>query len=346
MDVDYIIAGQGLAGSLFAWNAIQSGKIVKVFDSKSGHTCTRVAAGIVTPITGRQMKLTWKAGTLIPFSSAYYKELQMQLGKKFLQELPMFRLLHDNKARNDWDALSGEPAYCQFMTKSVLNNNPLLKAAGGIGEIKGAFWIDTVIMMDAFRDYFMKKSMLIEEDIDISQVFPLQDEVQYKGFSSKYMVFCEGHRVLQNSYFTKIPVVFAKGEVLTIRTDQNLPEAILNKNGFLLPLGRGEYKIGATYDWTSCDQLASKEGKTELESKIANIADISYEVIAQEAGIRPTIHDKRPVIGRHPDYATLAIFNGMGTKGVSLAPYFAKHLFLHLDKGEPLLPEIDVKRFF
>ena len=56
--------------------------------------------------------------------------------------------------------------------------------------------------------------------------------------------------------------------------------------------------------------------------------------------------DRRPVIGCHPEEDRVAIFNGLGTKGVSLAPYFSDLFAQHLVENRQLCSEVDVRRFF
>lgn len=49
---------------------------------------------------------------------------------------------------------------------------------------------------------------------------------------------------------------------------------------------------------------------------------IPYNVVEHKAGVRPSVSDRRPVLGPCKDYEQLVVFNGLGTKGVSLAPFF------------------------
>nr|MBX2815191.1 FAD-dependent oxidoreductase [Saprospiraceae bacterium] len=62
-------------------------------------------------------------------------------------------------------------------------------------------------------------------------------------------------------------------------------------------------------------------------------------------GVRPTTPDRRPFLGQSSDQPGLFILNGLGTKGLSLAPYLSKVLIQWMDFGIMPPPEIVASRF-
>jgi glycine/D-amino acid oxidase-like deaminating enzyme len=169
--------------------------------------------------------------------------------------------------------------------------------------------------------------------------------VEYKGHWAQRIIFCEGQYTQQNPYWNHLPFNPAKGEILTIRAE-NLPtDAIVSKGIFVLPLGNHTYKIGSTYYWDDKEEQPTERGRSELTQKLEEVITVPYEVIDHKAALRPTVTDRRPLIGLHPQYPSIGIFNGLGTRGVLLAPYFARHFMQHLLDGEELNSEVNVGRF-
>ena len=119
---------------------------------------------------------------------------------------------------------------------------------------------------------------------------------------------------------------------------------VLNKGVFILPEGNQQFRVGATYVWDKINEEITVEGKTELLQKLEKLIQTPYHVVEQKAGIRPSTKDRRPILGKHTELPQLAILNGMGTKAVLLAPYFAKQLFEHLYLGIKIHPEVDINR--
>jgi glycine/D-amino acid oxidase-like deaminating enzyme len=138
----------------------------------------------------------------------------------------------------------------------------------------------------------------------------------------------------------------AKGEILTIQCDDLPEEFILLSGIFLIPMGNKKFRAGSTYEWNFPHELPTDEGKLKLLKLLDEFLKLPYSVIDHRAGVRPTVKDRRPLIGSHPEHENVFLFNGMGTKGVQLIPYFADHFVGVLEKGKTLSGEVDVRRFF
>lgn len=190
--------------------------------------------------------------------------------------------------------------------------------------------------------------MLLEEKFDFSQLSVSENNISYKDLKVKKIIFCEGFKAIENPYFPKLPFKLTKGEILTIKLlgDKIIPtEKVVNKGVFILPLGNNTYKVGATYEWAELNEEATEKGKSELIEKLQKVIKTPFEIIDHQAGIRPTVNDRRPLLGFHSQHPQLAIFNGMGTKAVMLAPYFAKHFAEVLEGETSLDKEVDIARF-
>ena len=187
----------------------------------------------------------------------------------------------------------------------------------------------------------------MEETFDYNRVSFSENKVVYKDIEADKIIFCEGYKTIDNPYFSWLPFKLTKGEILTVKIpDFKIDdEFVLNKGVFILPLGNNIYKVGATYEWNDLTEKTTEKGKLELEDKLKKVIKLPFEIIDQQAGIRPTVLDRRPLIGIHSENNKLAVFNGMGTKGVMLVPHFANQFADFLINNIPLNKEVDIDRF-
>ncbi len=337
---DYLIVGQGLAGTLLAYFLLKRGKKVLIADLPDPRSSSRVAAGIYNPVTGRRFVKTWMADTIFPFAENTYRELEELTSSNFLFPKKIIRKLSSETEQTEWNKKASLPEYLTYVTE-IGGPNDLPVDVG----IRGGGNLDTAQMIQAMGDYFIKRDLLIQEEVKYHDIFKDDGLLEWLDIRAQKIIFCEGYRAMWNPWFETMPFTHAKGEILTIHAPDLKQDHILSKGIFILPIGNDLYKVGATYDWDDLTNETTDKAKRELLLKLDKIMECSYQIRDHKAGIRPTVRDRRPLIGMHPENSRLGIFNGLGTKGVSLAPYFASHFAAHLEEGIPLLKEVDIKRF-
>lgn len=341
---DYLIIGQGLAGSVLAVQLIGRGKRVLVLDQPEANMCSTVAAGIFNPVTtGRAMKQTWRAPELFSSLDAFYREAEVLTKSKFLYQKTIYRPFETIAEQNEWMAadmkskmfvgkVETHPVFDQYIT------NPF----GGL-VLKNGGYLNVRRFLSAVREYLMELNAFVSERFEESEMKIAGEGVQYRNLSASRVVFCQGFQSLESRYFSWVPIRTLKGEVLTIQAD--LPDdVIFNRGVYLVPDGSGTWKAGATYSHDT-NPGTSADGRAELERRIANMLKIPYAVTGQSWGFRPTTPDRKPILGIHPEFHRLGFFNGLGTKGVSLAPYFAGVLISALENGVPVDKEVDIGRY-
>jgi glycine/D-amino acid oxidase-like deaminating enzyme len=345
--VDYIIVGQGLAGTVLAHALHKEGKTILVAEDESPDAASRVAAGLYNPVTGKRMVKTWKANDLFPFLEMFYKEMEDQLGENFLHELPIYKPFGSIEEQNHWISQTSFADIKDLVDTSV----PASKYAQFIDNKYGGFETLRSGYLDVWKMVSLYKLFLIENDLYVKNKFdPLdmvfhEDCVEWNNIKAKKIIFCEGYKATLNPYFNWLPFVLAKGELITVKMDNADINGIINKGVFVIPLGKGEFKVGATYQWDYKDNNISDSAEKELSQKLEMLMKVPFKVIKQECGIRPTVKDRKPFIGLHPQYKFLGIFNGLGTKGVSLAPFYATMFCRFLEYGEELDHDINIDRF-
>lgn len=343
---DAIIVGAGLAGSLLGYQLLQRGKKVLMFDAGPEHRASAVAAGIVNPMVFRRLLKTWLADELVPFVFQYYPELEQELNIRAFFPTRFLKLLSpEEKAFWEKSALLNDTQ--PYLSPAIAESDALpgLAPCDGLGEVFQAGWLDINSLLNAMHQRFRQQNILRDDAFAYTELKIEKEGVSYQQILARKIIFCEGTGIAQNPWFNLLPFKPAKGEVLTIRSNNFRESSILNRNGFVLPLGGGLYKVGVTYSWDQNHQKPTGEGRAQLLQIAENILRVPFEVVHHEAGIRPASNDRRPVLGAHPLYPQLCVFNGLGSKGVLLAPWFVHHLADHLYENQPLMPEVDVKRY-
>ncbi len=346
---NYIIIGQGLAGTILAQTLLKQGRSVLVIDEPTLSKASKIAAGLYNPVVFKRLVKSWMADELIPCMDDFYSDSEQLLQTKFYFKKQIVRLFAEEQEKTLWLKKTNEPVG-KYLSKTVEDDllsdiiyNPL-----GSSEVLDAGNLDTRLFLESFRKYFKENKILLEEKFDYEQLKISENSVNYKNILADKIIFCEGYKTTENPYFSWLPFKLTKGEIITIKLlgDNRLGfDKVINKAVFILPIGNNTYKVGATYEWTDLNEIPTEKGKADLVDKLQKVVRGTFEIIDHQAGIRPTVNDRRPLIGLHPQHATLGVFNGMGTKGVMLAPYFAKQFVEHLENNLPLEKEVDIQRF-
>jgi len=347
MQVDYLVVGQGLAGTVFCEHILKSGKTVLVVDDPKLSNSSKVAAGLYNPITGRKLVKTWNCDPLFEYLVPFYRSLEDKLGQNFLVEMPIYRPFPSTEVLNEWMGKSAEAGYASYVKE--IKSTPGFTADirndyGGL-LLNNSGYVDTDKLIRYYREFLETEGLILNEKFDHTQLIIKNGGTRYKGVDAKRIVFTDGRSVEENPYFQWLPLRPVKGELLYIRTSAVFG-VIYNKGVFVIPLSDGICKVGATYDNKNLEETITSEAKDELVNKLKELVKFDFEVIDQKVGIRPATKDRKPFVGRHPRFHNLVIFNGLGAKGVSLAPFYAKQLLAHLEQGDELDKEVNIERFF
>ncbi len=342
--VDYLIVGSGLAGLSFAHLLEQNNKSFIIFDNHSQNS-TSIAAGLYNPVVLKRFTSIWKSKQLLDESIPFYESIQNKLNANFLFHQSLFRVFSSIEEQNMWFESSDKTSLAAFLNPVLMNNPcPSLNAPYKLGEVIGSGYLNTQLYKSISEDYFRKNDLFKDEIFNYLNIIFNTDHYSYKEYDFKKIVFCEGFGVHQNPYFNFLPIDGTKGEIITIRA-LNLKLNILVSSGiFMIPLGEDLYRVGATYNWLEKNNLPTNEGKNELINQLKNLIKTDFDIISHEAGIRPTVKHRRPILGRNSVHKDFYIFNGLGTRGVILAPYLAKQLYNFIEHDICLDPEIDITK--
>lgn len=339
-----LVVGGGLAGICLTHQLLKRNINVKLID-KGENFSSRIAAGMINPMVFRTMMKTWKGDTLIPYLNKFYPEIEAKTDKKFFFKRKIRRVFSTKEEKEKWLEREQDSTYEDYIFSIKKNDSEpnYIKSSYGSGVVNSPGYIDAEKFMKANHNYFLQKSIIQYEDFDFSKL-----EVKtgkYKSTNYDLIIFAEGYLGKNNPYFNYLPLQQTKGEVLTLNSSQLVTSEILNRKCFILPTEDFHFRLGATFTWNTTDTSPTKEAREKLLEQYKAISTASIEVVDQKGGIRPTVTDRRPLIGVHPKYEKLFIFNGMGTKGYMIAPYFSEHFIDHLLDDETLDSEVDISRF-
>lgn len=343
---DYLIIGQGLSGSILALTLLDRGHRLMVIDNPALSASSRIAAGLVNPLVFRRFTKAWRVDELIPFLEFFYSQKSALLGAELYQRLPMLKPYGSEEEKNQWNRV--QPDLLPYITSGDRHiDDPKVINPHGCLEINHSGWLNTPLFLDSVRHYLREQNAYRAGSFSHSDLQISNDAVTYQDIRAAKVIFCEGFLAAQqNPWFREVPFRLTKGEVLEAEVPGWQIDYILNRGVFLLPLPGGRFRLGATYRWKDFNHEVTEEAKSELLEKAAAYCRAGIQVTGQQAGVRPTVADRRPLIGMHPQHPRLAIFNGMGSKAVMYAPLMADLFARHLENSSfALPPETDVSRF-
>ncbi|WP_298478036.1 FAD-binding oxidoreductase [uncultured Maribacter sp.] len=343
--VDYLVVGLGLAGISFCEQLQKNNRTFKVVSNNS-QTSSIVAGGLYNPVILKRFTLAWNAKEQLELAKPFYAALEKKLQVKLDYKVPVYRKFASIEEQNLWFEAADKIALQPFLsTKIIKNTNNAIEAPFGFGEVLNTGRIDTNTLVKKYAEYLEGLELLEKEVFSFTDLKHTIEGVHYKSIKAKKIVFATGYGLKSNPYFNYLPLNGTKGELLTISAPQLKEENVIKSSVFTIPMGKSLYRVGATYKWKDKTNAPTIEAKEELLKKLDTFLKCSYHVIDHKAGIRPTVADRRPLLGRHPEHNNMFVLNGFGSRGVMIAPYASKVLLNHIEHNASLPKEIDISRF-
>lgn len=345
--LDYIIIGQGIAGTLLSHFLLKAQQKILVIDNNFQQSSSKVAAGLINPITGRRFVKSWRIEELIPFAQSTYQELEQELGIDIFLAKNVAWVLSSPKMENDWMQRSSEPELAPYLVEvdKTLNNTTVFHNARSFIEFRQAAQVRMPELMKAYRHKLQKLNCYQQEKFDYTLLQEKEDHISYKQLKAKRIIFCEGVQAMANPFFNYLPFWAAKGEVLLVEIE-NYPHQnkLLKHDIFIVHLHNNIYWIGSSYLRKYDSILPTDTEKNQLIERLSLALKLPFKVVDHQAAVRPTVRDRRPFLGQHPKHKFMYIFNGLGAKGSYLAPFFANHFVNYLEHQHSLDKEVDILR--
>ena len=344
--IDYLIVGGGYSGIAFSWELEKRNISYKLADPFSKNSATYISGGLINPVTGRKYGLQWNIEELITLVKKEYGLLEDKFKTKFLFETDILKVHKSESSLEEWLKAKGNNALNPFISENYehKNCNRFVDFRFGAITIKNALRIDAESLSTHYFNFIKEKR--IPEKINYENLQNFDDHFEYNNEKFKNIIFCEGVAALNNPWFKNVPFKPAKGECLIIEIPNFTTKIVINKGLILIPFGGNKFWAGATNSWDDMTLNSTEIGLSELRNGLDELLKVPYVVLETKVAIRPTIRDRAPVVGRHPENSNLYILNGMGTKGASLSTYYAQKLFNFIEYNAPIPLEADIKRFY
>ena len=303
------IVGLGLAGAVLAWQLkfrYGDERRITAVDRDEAMTSSKIAAGLITPITGGRLSASWRYREFWTVARKFYKAIEAETGAKFLRQVPIRREFYNQEEADRFEK--------KDMALRKETGLGIRKFEGGF-EMQGA-WLDVPAFLAATRGWLESENAFEIGDFDPLAVDP-----------DVTTIFCQGWTQTDNPWFPDVVFRGAKGQILEVESDDFSRDHVLNRRTWILPVGRNRFRVGATYEWEFDTLEPTPEGREALVEKLdAMVGDATYQIVDQTAGVRPIIQQSRPVFLQHPERPEIAFFNGLGSKGVLNAPYAAAEI--------------------
>ncbi len=343
--LDYLVIGLGLAGISFCEQLEKHGKSYTVISDDS-QTSSLVAGGLYNPVILNRFTLAWKAKEQLDIALPFYADLGKKLGVKLNYPLPVYRRFASIEEQNLWFEASDRKGLAEFLSSKIHpNKNKYIDAPYGYGEVLGTGRIDTKLLVSAYKKYLLKKEIFLGKRFDYDELQIKKDHIRYQSHQARRIVFTEGFGMKQNPFFNYLPLQGSKGEYLFVKAPDLKEERAIKSSIFCIPEGNEIYRIGANYAREDKTNEPTDLAKNELLKKWDSFVRCEYELIDQVAGVRPTVSDRKPLVGQHPQHHSLYVLNGFGSRGVMTGPYASERLYNSISTDNSLDEELNVARF-
>ena len=335
-EYDFIIVGQGLAGSILAATLIKRGQRVLVLDNAHSGSSTKVAAGIVNPITGHRLNISDQFFDYYPVAKDYYRELELDTEQSFFRTIKQTRLIK-NQGQSDYlHKRLAEASYQNLLQESDSSNFD--QADFGVIDINQTAVVDTKTLLAATKQWLKSRDSYAEHYFNYSELHVSRAGVSIGQWQAKQIIFCEGYHAIRNPWLEHLPFKLAKGEILTLDIKAKRPDRMLSWGQWLVPDGSNQQsaKLGSNFVWNDLSLNPIEESKDKMLDSLKQHTGLHGDVLKHEVGIRPTTVDRKPFIGALPKLENAYCFNGFGSKGCLLVPYYAELMADHLLLDMPL----------
>ena len=345
MHINNLIIGQGLAGTFLCRALQKTGQSCFVIDEPRPFAASRVASGVVNPVTGRRLVKTWLIDDLLPSMQLLYGELEQELDIRCLEQKDVIDFFPSPQMRLAFlDRLREDPRYLSVQ-KGAADWSLYLQFDFDYGTIQPCYLVNVQVLLQAFRKELLRNGTLWEAAFDTGQLRTEPDLIRYHDLTADRIIFCNGSTGAENPYFKNLPFAPNKGEVLIVDVPALPRTHILKKSLSLVPWKDGLFWAGSSHEWEFTHDQPTEQFRNKTVEQLKAFLKIPFTVVDHLASVRPATLERRPFVGFHPQHPSIGIFNGMGTKGCSLAPYFAHQFAQHIAYHEPLAPEVDIQRF-
>lgn len=341
---DFLIVGFGIAGLTFSHRLAQNNLSFDIVSDDSQQS-SRVAGGVLNPVALKRYKLAWNADSFLTEAISFYNSLT-EFSKDEFKSMPIHKVFSSNQDQNDWMVATDDFQLSDFLNDELVITNPELSKNNKSGIVNHTYLLDLKSILQRKKNQFIKQSCFVKGCFDYLDLEFHDENIVYQNKTYHHIIFCEGFGIAKNPFFNWLPIYGNKGEYIIFHAPElNSNESILKSKYFIIPIGKDYYKFGATYSRDNLNDLPTAQAKQQLEDSLAELLKCDFEIVDQVAGVRPTVKDRKPILGQHPKFSNMFVFNGFGSRGIIAAPSLSKDLLSHIIHDQTLGKEVNINRF-
>jgi glycine/D-amino acid oxidase-like deaminating enzyme len=340
---DVLIVGFGIAGLTVARQLELKSKTFDIISDDSQQS-SKVAGGVLNPVALKRYNLAWNAEELMPKAISFYS--QFNTSSTPFMSLPVYKLFSSVEDQNNWFVASDQPQLESYLNPKIQNLEASVHSKFKAGEVLQSHLLHLKALLEKEKVRYSESSQFLYETFNHDGIQFSEEKVIYNRREYRSVIFCEGYGVVDNPFFSWLPIYGNKGEYLIFKSDDlKANTTILKSRNFIIPLGNNLYKYGATYSRENLNDNPTREARIDLEHKLSEMINCDFEILDQVAGVRPTVRDRKPIVGQHPEHDKLFILNGFGSRGVMAAPYLSEKLVNFIFERTEIDSEINLSRF-
>lgn len=358
---DVVVVGAGLIGRSAAWRLAQAGLRVTVVDPHPAQGASRVAAGMLAPVTevryGEEdlTRLTVTAAGRWP---AFARDLEAASDREVgyhrsgtllvgfdADDVAVLADLHDYLRQLGLRA-------DRLRSRACRRHEPMLSP-----RVRGGVLAADDHHVDP-RKVLAALGIALER-ADVQAVAERVVGVDHDGGKVHGVVLGSGRRIAAPTVVLAAgvwssavagvppaavpPVRPVRGEVLRLRHRDAEPvlggtvrAVVRGRSVYLVPRGDGRVVVGATEEERGFDTAVSAGGVRRLLDDAASVVPVvdELELVSVDAGLRPGTPDNAPIVGR-TEVGGLVVATGHYRNGVLLAPITAAAVTALATGGAP-----------
>lgn len=317
-----LIVGDGLSAHVLAHHMHSSGVPFFLHGMDTIGAASPAAWGLLNPVHFRSFGFSYGA-SWYPDSLAFYRALEQKLGRNFVDYAPLEHLDARPEALAHW-SMAWESELFSFMEK------PTMDSLGNVRIVLSQVaMISVPTLLQESRRYLGEKGLYHQAWFNWPYPdFNHREIIEHAGHRFDAVVWAQGVKSLEAGPFKALPIKPSKGEGLQLRTSSQVGQNLIKHKGmFAFQESPGSWRVGSTYSWSDMRPGPSIEALAELKARFIELTGISeFALVDHWAGFRPASPDRKAMVGQHPLFDQHYVLNGMGSKGLLMAPYLSQAL--------------------
>lgn len=333
-EVDFIIVGQGIGGTLLSYELMQLGATVKIIDALNYQSASWISGAAIHPISKKHFTTDQARIDRFDYAIQAYNGLSKLIDYDMFTKESLFYFFKDGVEEETFNDSSNNYEHLKIVSKQEANSiETYFNTPYNFGKIQPVIQINAVALLTAYRNYLLAHHQLLEETFDFNELKVLENGIKYKDIKAQKIIFATGVSQKLQPYFNQLPFTENRGECLLVNIPDLPQSAIYHGPTRLIPRGGTQFWCGSNYIWEASERLPNPQWRKTQFELLNDWIKVPFEIISHQFAARPTAAGQTPFIGLHPEMKSIGIFNGLGTKGFTDGPYWAHQFAIQLTQS-------------